>query len=100
MERVETLADLVRGQVAEYAGPALKAKAHFLTNEREQVYGVVDVPDARPQISPTLVLLVQVSGELVIIEEDIHDRPLWEALVKAGIPREKIVLAYAGETPP
>lgn len=29
-----------------------------------------------------------------------HNKPLVEALVQAGIPREKIVLAYAGEPVP
>jgi hypothetical protein len=33
----------------------------------------------------------------VITEEDLTDRPLVDALVRAGVPRDKIVLAYAGE---
>ncbi len=100
MERVETLADVVREQVAAYAGPALKARAFFLSNEFEHIYGVVDVPESRAQMTPLLVLLARVSDDFVIIEEDIHDRPLWEALVRAGIPRDRIVLAYAGESAP
>jgi hypothetical protein len=31
----------------------------------------------------------------VIIDEDVTDRPLWEELVRAGVPREKIICAYA-----
>jgi KaiC/GvpD/RAD55 family RecA-like ATPase len=36
----------------------------------------------------------------VIIEEDRTDRPLVDELIAAGIPRERIVLAYIGEAPP
>ncbi len=42
--------------------------------------------------------MVRVVDDFVVIEHDIHDRPLWQALVRAGVPREKIVLAYVGET--
>jgi hypothetical protein len=41
--------------------------------------------------------MARVVGETVLIDEDITDRPLWEELVRAGIPRERIVLLYAGE---
>ncbi|MDZ4766279.1 MAG: element excision factor XisI family protein [Chloroflexota bacterium] len=43
-------------------------------------------------------VMVRVVDDFVVIEHDIHDRPLWQALVRAGVPREKIVLAYVGET--
>jgi hypothetical protein len=38
--------------------------------------------------------------EVVIVEVDNTDKPLVDALVQQGIPREQIVLAYAGETLP
>jgi hypothetical protein len=38
--------------------------------------------------------------DTVIIEHDTTDRPLWKELVRAGIPREQIILAYAGEEAP
>jgi hypothetical protein len=34
----------------------------------------------------------------VIIDEDTTDRPLVEELIRWDIPREQIILAYAGET--
>jgi hypothetical protein len=36
----------------------------------------------------------------IIIDEDTTDRPLVDALISAGVPREKIVLLYAGEEAP
>jgi hypothetical protein len=45
-------------------------------------------------------VMAHIEGDVVIIDEDLTDRPLVEALVRAGIPREKIVLAYTGEPLP
>jgi hypothetical protein len=42
--------------------------------------------------------MARVVGNKVIIEEDTTDRPLVEALIRCGIPREHIILVYAGET--
>ena len=33
----------------------------------------------------------------IVIERDVNDKPLVDALLQAGIPRKQIVLAYAGE---
>ena len=33
-----------------------------------------------------------------MIHTDINDKPLVDALVQAGFPRDRIVLAYIGET--
>lgn len=43
-------------------------------------------------------LLVRIESETVIIEHDANNKPLLDMLIAAGIPREQIVLAYAGET--
>jgi hypothetical protein len=46
-------------------------------------------------------VLAQVVGDKVIILEDRTDKPLYEALmINGGIPREQIILAYAGESLP
>ena len=48
----------------------------------------------------SVVVLARIEGDTVIIEEDTTDRPLVDSLVHAGIPRAKIIRAYAGETVP
>jgi hypothetical protein len=35
-----------------------------------------------------------------VIDDDRHSNPFYEALMQAGIPRDQIVLAYAGEPVP
>jgi XisI protein len=45
-------------------------------------------------------LIVRVVGHQIIIERDMNDKPLVDALTHAGIPRTQIILAYAGEPVP
>jgi hypothetical protein len=45
-------------------------------------------------------LIIRIIGDKIVIEEDRDSDPLYEALMQAGIPREKIILAYAGESIP
>jgi hypothetical protein len=96
MERVVTLAEIVRREVAEYNTLAWKAKSYFLEDSQNQVYAVVDIPESdhpdAPQ--PIFIVLARVVGDTVIIHQDITDRPLYEALERAGVPRDKMVLAY------
>jgi hypothetical protein len=42
-------------------------------------------------------LIVRVVGDRIIIERDVNDKPLVDALLQASISRQQIVLAYAGE---
>jgi hypothetical protein len=43
---------------------------------------------------------VQIVGDKIVIEADFTDKPLYKALLNQGIPRDQIILAYAGETYP
>lgn len=58
------------------------------------------VPDREKAFTPGITLLARVVNDHVLTDIDPFDRPLWRELVRAGIPREQIVLLYAGELPP
>lgn len=45
-------------------------------------------------------LLVRLVNDHIIVEHDGNDKMLIDALLQAGIPRESIILAYAGESIP
>jgi nucleotide-binding universal stress UspA family protein len=103
MDRVNDLTEIVRHEVAEYAQVrGYKAKVFYVGDDKQQIYTVVVVPDDdHPFISSARVnIMARVIDDKVVIEEDVTDRPLYETLEEAGIPREQIILAYAGETPP
>lgn len=102
MERITNLTETLRRNVIDYYRPALRARTFFLENSAEQVFGVVSIAeDASPHSEHNgIVVLARLQDDRIIIEEDTTDHPLWEALQHAGIPREKIVLAYLGEEIP
>jgi hypothetical protein len=92
------LNEIVKDTLLQYVGRGFDNRSFPLANEAEQIYAVniIDTPVRKRKAG--VVVIARVDGDRVIIEEDLTDRPLVDALVEAGVPREKIVLAYAGET--
>lgn len=103
MDRVIELTETVRREVADYNNvQAWKARSFYLEDADQYIYAVVDVPaNDHPLVQkPGIVVMARVVGDKVVIDEDITDRPLYKELMRAGVPREQIILAYAGEQPP
>jgi hypothetical protein len=102
MDRVINLADIVQREVADYHGPALKATTYYFADIAEQKYVVIIVSEyERPyRTKAGVMVMARILGDYVVIDEDTTDRPLWKELVRAGIPRDKIICAYAGESLP
>lgn len=44
--------------------------------------------------------MARVTDGYILIERDDTDRPLYKELMRRGIPREQIILRYAGEKMP
>jgi hypothetical protein len=99
MDRVDELTTIVRQEVEDYAvGLTWNAVSYPVFDDKRQTYLVAVVPDRHPRpFRAGISVMARVVGDTVIIDEDITDRPLVNELVRAGIPREKIVLLYAGE---
>jgi hypothetical protein len=92
---------VLRQTVESYAdGLWLNARAYALTDSQQHIYATVAVPDYPRHQLAGLVVMARLVGEVVVVEHDTTDHPLWELLVEAGIPRDRIVLAYAGEQLP
>ena len=102
MERIESLVRIVQREVADYQRPALKATTYFFEDRENYRYLVVLLPEyvVRQKVNSGIVVMARVVGDTVIIDEDTTDKPLFKELMRAGIPRDKIVLLYAGEQPP
>jgi hypothetical protein len=97
---MDNLKDVVKQVVFGYASGGLELKAFPMINEEYQVYAVLVVDYPVHHYDAGIVVMARIEDDKVLIEEDRTDRPLLDALVQAGIPREKIVLAYAGEAVP
>lgn len=94
------LTETVRREVDKYAGRALNGNMYSVLDDEHRTYTVLAVQLPRGSQVVRAVVMARIEGDKVIIEEDRTNKPLVEALEQAGIPREKIVLAYAGEAVP
>ena len=92
------LADIVQRTVEDYAeGNWLEAQGYAVSDLKRHIYAGLVVPDYPRRQQAGIVVMARVVGDKVVIDHDTTDRPLWEELVRAGIPRAKIILTYAGE---
>jgi hypothetical protein len=95
---MDTLKEIVHQVVSGYAGEALNGVNLLTTNADNTVFTVVSIGDYKGERIVDMGLVVRLIGDQVVIERDANDEPVVNALRQAGVPREKIVLAYAGET--
>jgi hypothetical protein len=99
---MESLAHIVREEVAKYAAGGRGANILLfpILDDTNQVYGVNAVDYPTRQETALVIVLARITADKVVIEEDTTDKKLVDALLQRGIPREQIVLAYAGEPIP
>jgi hypothetical protein len=81
----------------DYAGRVLNGHSYFMKDDAEQVMSVVAQFVFQGKHYLDTSLLARVVGNRIIIEDDKTNKPLVDALLQAGVPREQIVLTYAGE---
>jgi len=94
------LKEHVEREVAAYAGKQFNAVGYFLTDHDHKVFSIVDVGSFGKKPFTTTTLLVRVEDAFVVIYYDGNSLPLVDALLDKGVPREQIILAYAGESIP
>lgn len=97
---MDALNQTVKQAVFEYAGGGFNLKTFPVMSEDQQAFAVLiaDVPVRKRDAD--ILVFARVENDTVIIEADSTDYPLLDVLIDKGIPREKIVCAYAGETLP
>lgn len=97
---MDHLTDTIKAVVFSYAGGGFDLQTFKLADEHQKTFAVSVVDTPVRHHAPQIMVMAHIEGDIVIIDEDLTDRPLVDALVSAGIPREKIVLAYANEPLP
>ena len=95
-----TLKQTVLKVVSEYAKDGLNCASYLTQNDDGSLLTVVDIEDSPKVHDMDVSLVVRIIGEKIIVERDLNNKPAVDALVQAGIDRNKIVLAYAGEPIP
>lgn len=101
MDTIVDLVAVVQREVEDYArGETLRGISYPISDVSRQSYAVLVIPDYPRYARAGIVVAARVVGDYVIIDEDITDRPLWQELVRVGIPRHHIICAYTGEKIP
>ncbi len=83
-----------------YTGQGLNGESVLTTSEDGRLLTVVSISQVRGETIVDAGLIVRLVNDLIAIDRDTNNKPLFEALQQAGVPREQIVLAYAGEASP
>jgi len=98
----ESIAQITRREVEAYAGGCANCRLMRIADDERQIYVVIAIPDDKAMRPTWTTVCARVVGGYIVIEEDTYiDKPLVDALmVNAGIPRDRIILAYKGETLP
>jgi hypothetical protein len=95
---MDTLKDILRIAMMGYARKGLNSQSYFTHNDDNTLFSVITMVQGKN--SSFISLLVRIVADTIVIERDQNDKPLVDALIQTGIPRSKIVLAYAGEPIP
>jgi hypothetical protein len=98
---MENLVEIVKEEVMDYGQAAFNSRLFPIFDDTRQSYTIAAVSKLHGKTLPMgVIVMARLEGEYIIIEADNTDRPLYEALMARGIPRERIILAYVGEALP
>jgi uncharacterized protein (UPF0218 family) len=95
---MDRLKEMLESVLTGYAGEALNGYNYLTRSLNHDVFTVISVGDVAGKHVVDTGLVVRLEAGYVVIERDVNDKPLVDALLNAGIPRTQIILAYAGET--
>ena len=95
---MDTLSDQLAAVMAGYAGHDLNGESVLLYSDDRTVMTIISIGELRGQHFAVTSLLARIVEGHIVIEQDINDKPLADALVAADVPRRQIILAYAGES--
>ena len=92
------LKTLLSETLFDYAGEGLNSYAYLMSNADDTAFSLIATASVRGIPSVNIGILARCESGLIIIERDMNDKLVVDALVQNGVPRDKIILAYVGET--
>ncbi len=92
-----SLKDVVLEVMSGYAVKGMNGFSVLTASADQSTFTIVSTAIVKGKRMTTTSLIARIENEQIFVEHDINNKPLVDALVQAGIPHEKIVLAYAGE---
>lgn len=95
---MDTVKDTLLREMEGYAGRALNGHSYLMASADGSIFAIVSIGRVRDRRIVDSGLVARLAGDRIVIEHDVNDKPLVDALTQAGVPRGQIVLAYAGES--
>ena len=92
-----TLSQLLVKEITPYANDIVNGHSYLTSSADNRLFAVISIDNKHNEYSGDAGLIVRIDGDRIVIEHDMYNKPLVDALVQAGVPREQIVLAYLGE---
>ena len=93
-----SLAKILKETMADYAQEAVNGYTYLTSNEDDTFFSVIAVADIKGKKHVFMSLVAHINSGVITIEHDANNKPLVDALVQNGVPREKIILTYIGES--
>lgn len=97
---MDKLKEILKEEVKKYSGAGVNCYLFPLLDDENQNYGVNAVDFPTREQTAGVVVMARLSADKIIIEEDMTDKKLVDALLQRGVPCQQIILAYKGETAP
>lgn len=97
---MDELKKILKIEMEKYAIKGLNDEAYFAQADSQNTYFIVGISELNKVRQVETDIIARIIEGKIIIEKDMNSKPLVDALEQAGVPREKIVLAYAGEKVP
>lgn len=91
---------ILEDTLSEYAGDALNGHLYLTKSNNDALFSIMSIAKIDNETVIETGIVTHIIAETIIIEKDVSNKPLVDALVQNGIDRQQIVLACAGEAVP
>lgn len=97
---MDTTRSILIQELEKYAGKAYNGYIYLTSNQEQTHFVITSIGQIRGKRVVNTAIIAQLVNDTIIIDRDVFDKTLAEALIAAGVPRNHIILAYAGEPVP
>lgn len=97
---MDRLAEILKTELEKYTGEGAKCMVLAFFDDVRHQYAITIMDYPEREEPANLLIQTRIIGDRIVIDEDFTDKPLVDALVQAGVPRDRIILVYDGEKLP
>lgn len=95
-----SLSEILIQELDKYTGVGANCVLIPFYDKDHQHYAVAGFDYPKREQPADVAIVARIVDDRIVIDEDMTDKKLVDALLQQGVPRDKIILAYAGEPAP